>query len=104
MSAAFLTSLIKTSVLLIDESLPAPRLQLLEIWVGDTFTLTSDATFLKFPVFFAPTPVLFCFIASIIRSDLLLSSAIMLLLLKPRARNFKKSSFELFFDLTDSVK
>ena len=49
-------------------------------WVGDAFTLKSPATALKIPVFPAPAPILFGSIASIIRSDLFLLSALTLLL------------------------
>ena len=81
-------------------------------WVGDTFTLKSFATALKIRVFPDPAPVFFRLIVSIIRSDLLLLSALTLLLLKPRAISkgllavvkLYKNFLGAFFELTDSVK
>ena len=55
-------------------------------WVGDAFTLESPATALKILVFPATAPILLGLIASIIRSDLFLPSALTLFLLKRRAR------------------
>ena len=81
-------------------------------WVGDAFTSKSPVTALKIRVFPTPAPTLFCLIARLSvaicfcppllrccywnegphrKGFLLLSS-------------FRKTSLELFFDLTDSVK
>ena len=81
-------------------------------WVGGAFTLKSPATALKFRVFPAPASILFCLIASIILAicfcPLLLccccwneAQDLKGFLL---SSSFRKTSLELFFDLTDSVK